>query len=154
MIEALRDEDSRAVQLDANDLVVPSSCAVLHAPILVIFGDFGRSAQPWLVGSPDSLAAREKNEPSMRDRSGRTDGLLVHQVGGYLTSQDFTIQCRSTELMGLDGPNHFVRCRLADADLTTVAGFDVSAANADCAGFIAREIQRQLSDLKALPSAS
>ena len=124
--------------------MLPSRCNSLQAPILITFGDFESSAQPWLITSPEGLGVREKEDPSMRDPSGRADGLLVHRSGGYLSNPDFTIQCRSTELTGLDGPNHFVRCRFADPGLTKVVGFDVPAANADCTGFIAREVQRRV----------
>lgn len=143
-VETVPDQLSRTVKLGAEDLMLPSRCDSLRAPILITFGEFESSAQPWLINSPQQLSAREIEDPSMRDRTVRTDGLLVHRSGGYLSNPDFTIQCRSTELMGLDGPNHFVRCRLADPDLTSVAGFDVPAANADCTGLIAREVQRRV----------
>lgn len=128
--------------------MLPSRCDSLRAPIIVTFSDFENSAQPWLIGSPEQLGARERDDPSMRDPTVRTDGLLVHRSGGYLSNPDFTIQCRSTELAGLDGPNPFVRCRLADPDLKKVSGFDVPAENADCTGLIAREVQRRVSDFR------
>lgn len=146
VVETAPDNASRTVQLDAEDLELPAPCASLHAPMIVTFGDFESSTWPWLMGSPERLSARAKADPSMRNQAVRHDGLSVHQSGGYLSNPGFTIQCRSTDLMGLHGPNHFVRCRLVDPDLTRVAGFDVPSENADCTGFIAREIQRQLPD--------
>lgn len=105
------------------------------------------SGSPWLIDSPQALMARNAEGPGIRSNAIRSDGLLAHLSGGYLSSPDFSIQCRSTQLMGLEGPNHFVRCRLADPGATRVAAFDVPAAQADCTGFIAFQVQRRVDEL-------
>lgn len=50
---------SRTFYLGAEDLMLPSRCDRVRAPILITFGDFKSSPQPWLINSPQQLGARE-----------------------------------------------------------------------------------------------
>ena len=140
----VQDGPSRKVQLNSGDLELPDGCASFSNPIIVTFSPFKNAVQPWFVGSPADNAARATRSPPSQGAPIRIDGLTIRQPGGYLTSPDFTIQCRSADLMGLNGSSHLFRCRLSDTEFTRMAGFDVPVGSGQCAGFIAREIQRKL----------
>ena len=142
--DVVADGPSRTVQLNSGDLKLPDGCASMSAPIIVTFGPFKNAVEPWFVGSPADNAARATRSPPSQDAPIRTDGLTISQPGGYLTSPDFTIQCRSADLMGFDGSNRLIRCRLSDTEFTRMAGFDVPVGSGQCTGFISREIQRKL----------
>lgn len=143
-IEVADQRPSQEVRVTSADLHLPVACGPSVPAINVTIGLFEDSVIPWLFASPDEIRARMARDPLVRGAAGRRDGLLTFQPGGYLTNQDFTIQCRDTGLLGGDG---LVRCRLTDPGLRRIAGFDVPATHADCTGFIARDIQRQLPDL-------
>jgi hypothetical protein len=100
--------------------------------------DMDDKANIWLIDDPAILADREQTQPEMRRSIGRQDGMLVHQDGGYLSSKDFSIQCRDIGLMGLN--RYFVRCRAVMLNEGVAAGFDIPVQYSGCEGIIARSV--------------